>query len=129
MWLKHLTIAAAFSCWLLPSSAQVIANQAPVPATVVVASQTNLLLFHPQPGNNGFLGTNLYTGLAAPALSLNRTSPKLPMPGIYKTEPYACIVLVPESQADDRSVVKPTDRGSAMPVIKPELRFIPMPGK
>ena len=129
MWLKHLTIAAAFSGWLLPISAQVITNRAPVPATVLVANQTNLLLFHPQPGNNGFLATNLYTGLGVSALGSNRTLPKLALPGVYRTEPYACIVLVPERQADDCSVVKPTDRGSAMPVIKPDLRFIPMPGK
>lgn len=51
------------------------------------------------------------------------------MPGVYRTEPYACIVVVPDKCPDDRSVVPPSERGSAMPVIKPELRFTPLRSK
>ncbi len=54
---------------------------------------------------------------------------KLPAPGVYKTEPYACIVLVPGAHPDDKMAVGVTDRASPMPMIQPELRFIPWPSK
>ena len=47
----------------------------------------------------------------------------LPIPGVYKTEPYACIVVVPDKCPDDRSMVAPAECGFAMPVIKP-IRII-----
>jgi hypothetical protein len=53
----------------------------------------------------------------------------LPKPGVYKTVPYACIVVVPDKCPDDRSVVALPERGSTMPVIKPELRFLPLRSK
>jgi len=35
-------------------------------------------------------------------------------------------VIVPGKSPDDKMVVGPTAQGSAMPVIKPELHFIPL---
>ena len=46
-------------------------------------------------------------------------------PGLYKTEPYSCVVLVPGPQMDDRSIVNPGGGHSPMPTITPGLRFIP----
>jgi len=46
-------------------------------------------------------------------------------PGVYRTVPYSCIVVVPGPHPDDRCVVKPGNVDSSMPIIKPELRFIP----
>ena len=52
----------------------------------------------------------------------------LPAPGVYKTEPFTCIVLVPGSNHDDRMVI-----GTANPDPKmsrsPDLRFVPLPRK
>lgn len=61
--------------------------------------------------------------------TIAQSASALPMPGVYKTEPYACIVVVPDKFPDDRSVVALAERGSAMPVIKPELRFTPLRSK
>src|ERR1035441_3811796 len=48
-----------------------------------------------------------------------------PPAGVYKTSPYSCIVVVPGPHPDDRCVVKPSGVESAMPIIRPDLRFIP----
>jgi hypothetical protein len=50
-------------------------------------------------------------------------------PGIYKTEPYTCIVIVPGEHPDDRMAIHPPDQGSNMPVLKPDLHFIPVQPK
>jgi hypothetical protein len=47
-------------------------------------------------------------------------------PGVYKTSPYTCLVLIPGPQPDDCSVHGPGGTGvEKMPTIKPELKFIP----
>ncbi|MGB8371082.1 MAG: hypothetical protein ACLPYZ_17890 [Limisphaerales bacterium] len=49
-------------------------------------------------------------------------------PGVYKTSPYTCLVLIPGPQPDDCSVHGPGVTGvERMPTIKPELKFIPQP--
>jgi hypothetical protein len=53
----------------------------------------------------------------------------LPIPGVYKTTPYACIVIVPGKNPDDHCVVRPSENGDAMPAIKPDLRFVPLSSK
>jgi hypothetical protein len=50
-------------------------------------------------------------------------------PGVYRTEPYACIVVVPEPQQDDCCIIGRTDKNSKMPMREPDLRFIPMSRK
>jgi hypothetical protein len=47
-------------------------------------------------------------------------------PGIYKTAPYTCIVVVPGPCPDDSAIVSPHGKKYSMPIIKPELRFIPL---
>ncbi len=72
---------------------------------------------------NGVQRTNFF---ARPRLARPKGRvPSAPKPGVYRTEPYACIVVVPGKHPDDRSVVKPGDPGPPMPVVRPELRFIP----
>ena len=46
--------------------------------------------------------------------------------GVYKTAPYSCIVVVPGPHPDDRTIVNPRGGDSAMPIIKPDLQFIPL---
>jgi hypothetical protein len=129
MWRKQFIGATAFFSGLLAvsASAQAVTNQAPITATIAVAGQTNILMRNPRIGPKSFFATNLNAGLSAPAV--DGTSAGLPLPGVYKTQPYSCIVVVPAKQPDDRSLVKPAESGSAMPVVKPELRFIPLPPK
>ena len=49
-----------------------------------------------------------------------------PAPGVYKTTPYSCIVMVPGPHPDDRAIVSPGGGQYTMPVITPELQFIPL---
>lgn len=52
-------------------------------------------------------------------------------PGIYETEPYTCIVVVPGPLPDDKIIVgRGRPEGTnvfvpRMPMVQPELRFIP----
>jgi hypothetical protein len=88
---------------------------------------------NPQTGGRIILSTNAngtiraYT-IPAPATgNLPLTNQATLAPGIYKTEPYACIVIVPGPHPDDRSLIQPPSTPSdPMPVIKPDLRFVPV---
>ncbi len=48
-------------------------------------------------------------------------------PGLYKTEPYSCLVLVPGRPIDEKSIVKPSLPSPPMPRVSPGLEFIPWP--
>ena len=49
-----------------------------------------------------------------------------PAPGVYITEPYTCIVVVPDRHPDEASAVNPTQRTAPMPTIQPDVRLIPL---
>ena len=59
----------------------------------------------------------------------NRINGDLPVPGIYKTEPFACIVAVPGPTSDDRMVMLPANPDQKMPILRPSLRFVPRDSK
>ncbi len=49
-------------------------------------------------------------------------------PGIYETTPYTCIVVVPGGHPDDKMIRRAPSANTVtpgMPIVKPELRFIP----
>lgn len=48
-----------------------------------------------------------------------------PAPGVYKTEPYTCIVAVPGGHSDDK-MMHPRGAQPYMPTVQPDLRFIPL---
>lgn len=50
-----------------------------------------------------------------------------PGPGLYRTEPYHCLVLVPGSHPDDKSIIKQGDAEPPMLKVEPELQFKPWP--
>jgi hypothetical protein len=52
------------------------------------------------------------------------TPPTIPA-GVYQTVPYSCIVVVPGPHPDDRCIFGKGSGDSSMPIIKPDLRFIP----
>jgi hypothetical protein len=60
-----------------------------------------------------------------PARPQRRASPGQLPAGVYKTWPYTCIVVVPGPCPDDRAIVKPSGKNYRMPIIKPDLQFIP----
>jgi hypothetical protein len=52
---------------------------------------------------------------------------ELPKPGVYKTIPYTCVVIVPGPHPDERMpAVSPPAVEPNMPVVKPDLQFIPL---
>jgi hypothetical protein len=67
-------------------------------------------------------GTNFGTNL-----SLMPGARRFPAPGVYKTEPYACIVVVPGRHADEAMMIDPGKTHSGMPIIEPKLKFVPWP--
>lgn len=74
-------------------------------------------------------GLQAHSLKAGERAAIPQTASSLPRPGVYKTEPYACTVVVTDKCPDDRSVAMPAERGSVMPMIKPELSFSPLHSK
>lgn len=64
--------------------------------------------------------------LKAPLVLLAKPGPGQPLaPGLYKTMPYSCLVLVPGGHTDDLALITPPSPAPPMPSIQPELQFIP----
>jgi hypothetical protein len=55
----------------------------------------------------------------------SQAAPAIIPPGVYRTAPYSCIVVVPGPQLDDKCIVNPGGGNDPMPIIKPDLQFIP----
>lgn len=73
------------------------------------------------------LKPELKVQIVAPSNHLSLPSLPRNIPaGVYKTVPYSCIVVVPGPYPDDRCVVRPGGGDFSMPIIKPDLRFIPL---
>ena len=71
--------------------------------------------------------TNGSTGLFFPTNRvLSLPAAKSLAPGVYKTEPFACIVVVPGPHPDERMVVNPGKAETKMPMIEPPLKFVPL---
>ena len=127
-------VALATSFQSVTNFAQVITNTGPIAATNL-ASAPNILLRLPHQRAN----TNMFTSpdggtrvhnFTAGGRTSNVNPPSSPLtPGVYKTAPFACIVIVPGKNPDDRCVVVPAECDSRMPVLKPELRFTPLNSK
>jgi hypothetical protein len=124
-------VALAISFQSVTTFAQVITNTGPIAATNL-ASAPNILLRLPHQRANTNLFTNPNGGarvhnFTAGERPRNVNPPSWPLaPGVYKTAPFACIVIVPGKNPDDRCVIVPGECDPRMPVVKPELRFIPL---
>jgi hypothetical protein len=68
--------------------------------------------------------TNLYWILRSNPVVVS-SAPSAIRPGVYRTFPYSCVVVVPGPHPDDRCVVNPGGGNDPMPIIKPDLQFIP----
>jgi len=80
------------------------------------------------PTNSVGSESNRWTYLQQPrlfALGRGPNARTAPPPGVYESEPYKCIVVVPGPQWDDRCVVYGGDWTAPMPVHEPELRLVP----
>lgn len=99
------------------------------PSTV---STTGKLLPSVNSGPNFFWMTTNGFSLILPRHGTNQVMnlpPRSLAPGIYKTEPFTCIVVVPGSNSDDQMVIGPANPDQNMPIIPPHLRFVPLSRK
>jgi len=134
--IKLLVGAAALALSVPPAITLAPAAGSNVPITITNLAQNPF--GWPRPTNQ-LGGTRLIFNVAAEPLSgkfktgkqtaTTKLSSLLPTPGVYRTEPYACIAVVPGTNADDRCLVRPGESDPAMLAIKPELRFIPLNSK
>ena len=95
-------------------------------------AQTNVILIPSPAGNSPFpvvpppRKPQLKHQTFPPTVRLHSpAAPPIIPPGVYKTAPYSCIVVVPGPQLDDKCIVNPGGGNSRMPIIKPDLHFIP----
>lgn len=58
-------------------------------------------------------------------LNFNPAAPPALKPGVYKTEPFSCLILVPGAHPDDRIIIGTKGAQRGIPTFSPELRFIP----
>lgn len=65
---------------------------------------------------------------AQPVILKNFTTRPL-TPGVYRTTPFACIVVVPDQHADDNMAVWPANNVAPLPIVKPELHLVPLDPK
>jgi len=77
------------------------------------------------------LTERVQTGFPATAYreEVKSFSRELPKPGVYRTTPFACIVIVPPSDFDGQIAVSPPESACPMPLLKPDLHFIPLNSK
>ena len=110
-----------------------------IPVTASVISSSSSRTGQPRQPNNGpnqgVAMARFPTPHAIPARNSKKpafpgiraqTDPEVLKPGIYKTTPFTCIVIVPESHLDDGMVVRIPYCDSNMPILKPDLHFIPI---
>jgi hypothetical protein len=129
MLLKWPAVAIGFAL-SIPAGALVLKHNAFPAAINLRLGTNNRLVLNPQPGTIRAFKLPVATyWTPAQAGTVKSFSPVFPEPGVYRTEPFACIVIVPTKHIDDTIAVRHPEAGSAMPIIKPELHFIPIDSK
>jgi hypothetical protein len=106
--------------WQAPSTPRLANNQTNVYGVPIAGS--NWLFRALPPANKLEFKSQI---LPPPAGPISPSAPATVPPGVYRTVPYSCIVVVPGPHPDDRCIVRPPDVDSSMPITKPELQFIP----
>ena len=105
----------------------VVKNNGLPTAANLTSGTTNRLVVSPRPNNVQPLLVSVSSPkVTAQAADLKSVSPAILEPGVYKTEPFAGIVIVPSRNKDASFAFPPPEGASAMPMLKPELRFIPL---
>ncbi len=118
-------------------------------------NQANPPLFFPSPQLSFPFQAPGLTRSNAPALILPTNGPQLflprrrpatgplsslPKPGVYKSVPYTCIVVVPPPHPDDQGILGPLAKlppsstpaplpQFRMPIIQPDVRLVPLTNK
>ena len=105
----------------------VVKNNGLPTAANLTSGITNRLVVSPRPNNvQPLLLSVTSPQVTAQAANLKSVSPAILEPGVYKTEPFGGIVIVPNRNIDASIAFPAPEIASAMPMLKPELRFIPL---
>ena len=137
MRLKSFLVAAGCvpMLWVAGARAQTTTNHAHSVDTNLTPRVATPLLLSTNGNRVIIISTNRFGSLGNRPLRVPQqpkqlqTPPSGLAPGIYKTEPYTCIVIVPGEHPDDRMAIHPPDPAPNMPVLKPDLRFTPVQPK
>ncbi len=125
MLFKSFVIATGLT-FSICARAQLATNHWTVAATNLTWLSTNVVGLRSPAGSSLFLvPPTRFQPEARPAVNQSPTA-ALPAPGVYRTAPFACIVVVPGNHLDDPMAVRPGANTPSMPVLKPELHFIPL---
>jgi hypothetical protein len=126
-------VVVALSCLGILASAQQVLHKdsARAPSIHWLGNAHSNLVVIPSPNSNVlFLARapgrkpEITIHFNPPSTNLPSALPTIP-PGVYRTVPYSCIVVVPGPHPDDRCMFGQGSGETSMPIIKPDLRFIP----
>ena len=118
-----LWLAGAMAQTATNHSAVVQTNLTPRAASPLALTNGNRVIII-STNRSGSFGSRPLQGPQQPKQS--NTAQNSLAPGIYKTEPYTCIVIVPAEHPDDKSMIRPPETVPNMPVLKPDLHFVPV---
>jgi hypothetical protein len=134
-WTLISMIGLATAATLAGDGAQTNSTPPPKPQAVLtnnfnIATNFSLQLnpFQKPGGGRPFAGTNGFQSLL-PEPMIHDSKPSLfaPLkPGLFKTAPYSMIVIVPGDSGDEQFAASVGDANSRMPIVRPELKFIPL---
>jgi hypothetical protein len=124
---------AALGCMGVLAAAQGVLRKdsARAPSTPWPGKTQSNLVVIPSPRSNLLFLASAPARQPEPAIQTSPPSahpPSAPSTipaGVYKTLPYSCIVVVPGPHPDDRCMFGQGKGETSMPIIKPDLRFIP----
>ena len=117
----------------LPFQSQMLSAPAAAPRNpnlvVSIGPAQQPLRVAPIPKGKVMVATPVLKPIGTNSLALLSRIPKnaaFLKPGLYTTEPYKSIVIVPDKHPDDRAIISGVGGNEVkMPMIQPELRFIP----
>jgi hypothetical protein len=125
MWIKRLMIAIGL---LIPISVLLIRSNPPAAPDPSSRRPTRPVLSPPPAKAYAPLTAATYAQVAL-STEVSNVSPVFPNPGVYRTEPFAGIVIVPSADIDSAIALAAPEGAAAMPMLNPELRFIPLDAK
>jgi len=134
LWLIAVAVVAMILVWSLarvkPPTRAEVSSSLPLPAVKVSSASERPALT--TRAKQGSASTRYFAALPTSATNVANTARSLvnqPVklePGLYSTEPFACLVVVPNPKFDDRMVIKPPSGEFSILSSEPGLRFMPV---
>ena len=129
MLFKWSTVAIGFPLSIFAAAAFLKHNIVPASANPVLG-KINPITFNPGPGKIRVLKAPAGSRLVpSQIVAVKDFSPVPDEPGVYTTQPFAGIVVVPQEHLDDSIALSSPEGNTQMPMLNPELYFIPLERK